>query len=218
MKNVLRRGGQWVFLLLLALWGVHLAHAQSSADTAFLSTLGELRDASFPDKEEIIDHLSQSGHPSVQAALTALLEDRLYFRNDDQKVFLVKSAADQNSTTLDLIDPLTLKAAGSASIDNLTEIGTNNHLRRVLQTTLARFGLSSPDASVRLDAVQDIEQDLDESNVQLLRDRTRRGNEFQGEERNCNRSGARCAGWLRRAGASFRDIHASQQPPPGRAE
>lgn len=36
---------------------------------------------------------------------------------------------------------------------------------------VARFGLSSPDASVRLDAVQDIEQNLDESNVELLRER-----------------------------------------------
>ena len=41
-----------------------------------------------------------------------------------------------------------------------------------MQTTLARFGLSSPDASVRLDAVRDIEQDLDEGNVQLLRERS----------------------------------------------
>jgi urea transport system permease protein len=171
MTNAFRRSGQWLFLLLLALGSVHPARAQSSADTAFSSILGALRDASFPDKEGIIDRLSQSGHSSVQAVLTALLEDRLYFRNDDQKVFLVKSAADQNSTALDLIDPITLKAAGSASIDNLTEIGTNNHLRRVLQTTLARFKLSSPDPSVRFGAVQDIEQDLDEKNAKLLRDR-----------------------------------------------
>ena len=86
--------------------------------------------------------------------------------------FSSSSRRDEDSTTLDLIDPITLKAAGSAPVDNLTKIGTNNHLRRVLQTTLARFGLSSPDASVRLDAVRDIEQDLDEGNVQLLRERS----------------------------------------------
>ena len=36
--------------------------------------------------------------------LTALLEDRLYFRNDDQKIFIVKSA-DGDLASFDLIDP-----------------------------------------------------------------------------------------------------------------
>ena len=40
-----------------------------------------------------------------------------------------------------------------------------------MQTTLARFGLSSADPSVRFDAVQQMEQDLDEGNLKLLHDR-----------------------------------------------
>ncbi len=60
------------------------------SDASFLATLGQLRDASFDDKDKIVDQLAQSGHPSVRAVLTAFLEDRLYFRNSDQKVFLVK--------------------------------------------------------------------------------------------------------------------------------
>ena len=90
---------------------------------AFLSTLGELREATYSDKAAIVERLSQSGHPSVRAVLTALLEDRLYFRNSDQKVFIVKSA---DGDPLDLIDPLSLKSAGSAPADSLTKIGTNN--------------------------------------------------------------------------------------------
>ena len=97
--------------------------------------------------------------------------------------FSSSSRGEEDSPTLDLIDPLTLKAAGSASVDDLTKIGTNNHLRRILQTTLARFGLSSTDASVRLDAVRDIEQDLDEGNVQLLREREPRGNRIPRSKR-----------------------------------
>ncbi len=170
MKNPHRRGGQWLFVLLLVLCGLRPVHAQSPADTSFLSTLGELREASFPDKETIIGRLTQGGHPSTRAVLTAFMEDRLFFRNDDQKIVIAKSV-DGNPPVLDLIDPVSLKAAGSAPVENLTEINTNNHLRRVLQTTLARFGLSSTDASVRLNAVRDMERDLDESNVQLLRER-----------------------------------------------
>jgi urea transport system permease protein len=54
----------------------------------------------------------------------------------------------------------------------MTKIGTNNHLRRTLKTALARFALSSPDVKTRLAAARDIEQDLDESNVQMLRERS----------------------------------------------
>ncbi len=172
MRLFLRPGALWlVVLLLLAGWSPSPLHAQSPSDATFLATLGELRDASFADKDMIVDKLAQSGHPNVRPVLTALLEDRLYYRNNDMKVFIVKTAAGEETTTLNLIDPLTLKSAGPASVDNLTKIGTNNHLRRILQTTLARYGLSSPDASVRLDAARSIEQDLDESNVQLLRAR-----------------------------------------------
>ena len=71
----------------------------------------------------------------------------------------------------DLIDPLSLKDAGSAPADSLTKIGTNNGLRSVLRMTLARFALSSPVASVRLDAVREMSQSLNDSTVALLRQR-----------------------------------------------
>ena len=172
-RTGLRLGVQWLLVLLLAGRSVGPLCADSSNDANFLATLGELRDATFSDKDRVVEKLAQTGHPNVRPVLTALLEDRLYFRNDDQRVFLVKTAANEDSTTLDLIDPVTLKAAGPTSVDNLTKIGTNNHLRRVLQTALARYGLSSPDASVRLDAAQNMERDLDDANVQFLRERSK---------------------------------------------
>jgi urea transport system permease protein len=167
MKH-LRRGGQRFLLLLLVLGGVVPAHAQSAADASFLSTLGELREASYSDKAAIVERLGQGGHPSVRAVLTALLEDRLYFRNSDQKVFIVKTA---DADPLNLIDPLSLKDAGSAPADGLTKIGTNNGLRSTLRTTVAHFALSSPETAVRLDAVREMSKSLDEPTVALLRAR-----------------------------------------------
>ena len=136
--------------MLLGLWSVAPSQAQSPADAAFLSSLGELREAAFTDKEAIVERLSKTGHPSVRAVLTAFLEDRLYFRNSDQKVFIVKST-EGNPPSLDLIDPQSLKPAGAAPADSLSNISTNNRLRRVLRTTVARFGLSNPDPAVRLE-------------------------------------------------------------------
>ena len=83
----LSSGGQRLVMPLLILFCVAPIRAQSPQDTAFLSTLGEMREASYSDKAKIAERLSQTGHSSVRAVLTALLESRLYFRNSDQKDF-----------------------------------------------------------------------------------------------------------------------------------
>jgi urea transport system permease protein len=157
-----------LLLLLLALGGGVPVCAQSPSDATFLSTLGELREADYSTKASIVERLGQGGHQSVRAVLTALMEDRLYFRNSDQKFFVVKSA---EGDPFDLIDPLSLKDAGAAPADTLTKIGTNNSLRRTLRTTVAHFALSSPQAGVRLDAVREMLRSLDPPTVAILRER-----------------------------------------------
>ena len=92
MKRLPWGGQQWLIVLLLALWGVFPSHAQAPDNASFLSTLGELREASYSDKEDIVARLGQTNHPSVRAVLTAFLEDRLYFRNSDQNIFIAKVA------------------------------------------------------------------------------------------------------------------------------
>jgi len=161
-------GGRWLRVLLPALWSIGHVYAQAPGDTAFLSTLGELREATYSDKAAIAERLSQTGHRSVRAVLTALMEDRLSYRNSDQKIFIVQTADEDPAR---LIDPLTLKSAGSAPADSLTKIGTNNSLRHTLRTVVAHFSLSSPDAAVRLEAVRDMLQSLDEPTLDLLRKR-----------------------------------------------
>jgi len=168
VRKRLSSGGPWRLALLLALCVVIPLRSQSPKDAAFLVTLGQLREASYADKAGILEKLGQTGHPSIRPVFQALLEDRLFYRNSDQKVFIVKAA---DAVPLSLIDPITLKNAGTASPDGMTEIGVNNALRRVLQIGIARFGLSSPDASVRLDAVRQMLHSLDDSSIALLRER-----------------------------------------------
>jgi urea transport system permease protein len=157
-------------LLLLALV-VFAPHALAqSRDDGFLAALGELREASFSDKEQIVDRLSRSGHPSTRSVLTGLLEGRLSIRAADQKIFIVQPA-DDAVASVELIDPVSLQDAGSAARDDLTRIGTNNRLRKLLKTTVARFDLSSADAAVKLAAVQEMLRDLDQASITLLRER-----------------------------------------------
>ena len=166
-------GGRWLLVLLLALGTIIPAEAQSAKaqpanDATFLATLGELREATYADKANIVERLAQTGHPGVRAVLTALMEERLFYRNSDQKIFIAKAP---DATPLVLVDPLSLKSAGSAPPETLTQIGTNNALRHTVRITVARFGLSSPDVAVRLDAVQEMSKSLDEATVALLRQR-----------------------------------------------
>src|SRR5262245_34777965 len=76
------------FLLTLV---VSPALAQSREDP-FTTAVSGLPDASFSDKEAILVQLNQSGHPNVRVLLTAWLEDRLYARASDRRVFIVKKA------------------------------------------------------------------------------------------------------------------------------
>lgn len=159
-----------VFPLLLALTGALCLHAQTANDKTFESELNQLRDADYSDKAKIVEELSHSGHKGVRAVLTAFIEDRLFYRNSDQKVFVVKSAdADPHV----LVDPLTLKNAGTGSSDSMTEIAANNALRRTVATVLAHYLLASPDPSVRVEAVERMIKSLDDPTVRLLRDRLR---------------------------------------------
>jgi urea transport system permease protein len=156
-----------VFVLLAA--ASRPSHAQS-ADEAFSALLGELREASYQDKEQIVSRLVDSAHPQARAVLTAFLEDRLFVRNDDQRIVIAKSVAD-GLDRLPLLDPATLQDAGSAPTDGLTRIGTNNGLRKKLRIAISRFDLASPDASVRLAAVREMMRSIDDSGIELLKQR-----------------------------------------------
>ncbi len=137
-----------------------------------LDLLAQLPQASFADKEAIVTKIIDARHPRAREALTALLEDRLYVRLADQKVFMLPSA-DDSVDPVELVDPLTGKTAGTSPRDGIDKIGTNNRLRRALKTMMARFELSSDDPSVRLGAVQGMLRSLDDPTIAALRDRAK---------------------------------------------
>jgi urea transport system permease protein len=155
-------------MLLLASFLAAWPAAAQSADEQLVGMLAELKDASFPGKESIAERMLEAGHPAGPQVLTALLEDRLYYRKDDGGVVVVESA-DESLPEIELFDPLTRAAAGALPPSELTKIGTNNRLRRFLRTSLARFALSSPDTGVRLNAVAEMTRSLDDATVEVLR-------------------------------------------------
>ena len=161
--------GQRLWLLLAAVLVSSTAFAQT-VDETFLARLGELRDASFSDKERIAGQLIESRHPRARDVLTSLLGDRLYVRASDMRVVIARPA-DETAASLELVDPLTLKAAGSAAREELTKIGTNNRLRKTLRVAMARFDLADADSAIRLNAVTEMLRSLDDSAAALLKER-----------------------------------------------
>ena len=57
--------------------------AAQSREEQMTAAVAELREASFLDKEAIVERLVATGQPSVSAVLTAMLEDRLFARQSD---------------------------------------------------------------------------------------------------------------------------------------
>jgi urea transport system permease protein len=158
-----------LLLLVVIVLGRQAVFAQAPAD-AFGAALTALREGSFADKEAAIDSLIASGHKSAEPLLAALLEDRLFIRDQDQTLVIARSA-DEGLASYELIDPLTLAGAGSAPAPQLTKVGTNNRLRRVLRNTLSRFALANPNPGVRLAAVKEMIRSLDDTTLDLLRRR-----------------------------------------------
>ena len=166
-------GGRRLAWLLLAggLAVLHPAPAPAqTGDDAFRALVGELAGANFRQKEAIADRMLATGHDAVRDVLIALLEDRLFEREDDGRVFVVESN-EEGLATFQLLDPATLGDAGTVPADRLDRIITNNRLRRFLRTGIARFGASSPDPDVRLEAVRELLRSLDDAILDLLRGR-----------------------------------------------
>jgi len=168
VRSVIAKGGRQLSWLLLAVSLAGTPAAAQSADAPFTTALAELREASFNDKEAIVDRIIATNHRGVLPVLTALLEDRLYYRQQDQRIVIV-ATADESLPSMALTDPVSQRPAGSSPPGELAKIGTNNRLRRFLRTALARFGLSNADPSLRLAAVSLMVRSLDEATINALR-------------------------------------------------
>ena len=133
----------------------------------FAGLLARLPVADYEEKREIIDGIVATKHASAKAVLEALIDDHLYSRDTDKQVFIATETGDGYTLT----DPLTLAAAGTAA-EGLSKVGTNNALRKILRSALARFQLTDPDRKTRLAAVRGLLRGgLDEATTALLRAR-----------------------------------------------
>ena len=155
--TIATRGERWPIWLLLAVFflGLSVSAEAQIDDDDFRAVVAELVDANFREKTSLAELLLESGHPGAPNVLTALMEGRLFIRDQDTQVFVIESTSDDLLEFV-LLDPVSRETVGSSSPDQLSRIITNNQLRRFLRTAVPRFSLSSPDNEIRLEAVRQL--------------------------------------------------------------
>jgi urea transport system permease protein len=140
------------------------ARAQTP-DESFATAVAALAAPEFAEKSAAITRIAEMRHANGRAVLGTLLDDKLYVRTADNKVFIT----DGGEAALALTDPLTLKPAGSGAPEDFSRITTNNSLRKSLRAAIAAYALADPDAAVRLGAVREMQRSLDADSIALLR-------------------------------------------------
>jgi urea transport system permease protein len=137
----------------------------AATDEDFAKAVAGLSADDFAGKQAAVTAIAETRHANARVLLATLLEGKLYFRSTDGAVFIT----DGGETELALTDPITLKSAGTAPVEQFTRITTNNGLRKTLRGAVAGFALAEPDASVRLAAVREMSRSLDDDSVALMR-------------------------------------------------
>ena len=124
-----------------------------------------LNQASFVKKAEAVKAIERLGHPQGLPVLRALLHGDLHARVEDRRFFIVK----EKGGAFELIDALSGEATVTAVKDGFKKVIINNQLRLALRAAVARLSLSNEDPAVRLLAVEEIMNDLDEAALGVLR-------------------------------------------------
>lgn len=125
---------------------------QIDTEDEFSHALTLLRGKSFKDKLKAIDTLAASRNPKALHYLKALLEAKLYYRKDDQKIIIARRA-DKGYA---LIDPESGENLGTVPKREIKKITLNNAMRRALREKIASLSLSNPDPNVRYAAVDEM--------------------------------------------------------------
>ncbi|HTT06499.1 MAG TPA: urea ABC transporter permease subunit UrtB [Steroidobacteraceae bacterium] len=139
-------------------------HAAPAHTDAFAQLVASLAMADFPAKRALIRQIAALHDPRGRALLQAMLDENLYARMSDNRVFI--TAADGDN--LKLTDPLSGLAAGEASADAFNSIDIDNQLRTQLRVTLAQYDLASPDEPTRLAAVREMLRSVDADTIAAL--------------------------------------------------
>ena len=117
---------------------------------------------------ETLDALVATAHPDLPEFLTRWQSREAYRRDSDGLFIYVE---DEDADPLVLLDISTGDVEGEAGSREVTQLRPNGGVRRVIGGALVQFQLAAPDPAVRLEALEAIADDPDESHLPLIQAR-----------------------------------------------
>jgi len=141
-----------VTTLLLCLVSPLFAADIETGDATLDAAFAQLLERDFAIKAKGVDALARSGHPKTGELLGGLLEGRLrYLKKQKRLVWMNEKDGDRVA-----IDVFTAESFGKFSSRKFKKLAINNAMRGQIRALLAELELSSPDAGVRLAAINQL--------------------------------------------------------------
>ncbi len=132
---------------------------------SFAEALTRLLRGNIKEREQIVEHLSTTGHPRAQVVLEALLNGELFELKADGRPVI----GAENQGGYAISDALTGDALGYVGRGDIAKINLTNSLRVTLRKAIGRLQLRSGDAASRLAAVNAMITSADDKTLELLR-------------------------------------------------
>lgn len=161
-----RAAAMLLSMILVFLLGAATARAEETFDAALV----QLIQGGFQEKAQAVTALEEARDPRSIGLLKALLDGQLYFIKDNERLVIVQEGEDAYRSR----DALSGESLGKLAGGDIKKITINNSLRGRLRDAIAHLSLSSADASVRLAAVEDMLQSMDEETAAQLRNALQR--------------------------------------------
>jgi len=160
-----------VIAILLAI-SAFFAGAATAQDASLQDILQEhaeqISDPSRRTVGETFDTLVATGHPDLPEFLTRWQSREAYRRDADGLFVYVE---DEDADPLVLLDISTGEFVGTAGSREVTQLRPNGGVRRVIAGALVQFQLGAPETAIRLEALEAIADDPDESHLPLIQAR-----------------------------------------------
>jgi len=141
-------------------------HAMAAGEEEVYSQAAELlMSRGFDEKGQAIRLLAENDHPQTQLILTLLMDSRLYYNKDDDRLYRI----DDYDTDKPAIEIASGDRVVIEKKRDFKKITLNNQLRSQVRQIRAEMGLKSPDLSRRLAAVRAMLGGMDSDTLALVR-------------------------------------------------
>ena len=152
--------------LLLLMLGLIIAPHQSFAEEEGFQgvIINQLSTKNFSTKFNVVEDIVQSNNPKVKYILNSLLAGSIYLiKSTKQVVFALKDDKQYIASGLINNEPL-----GVFTKAQVSKIGINNKIRKIIKLNLALLDLSHPEESVRLKAVKNTYKSINQDIVNTM--------------------------------------------------